>query len=260
MTNQVLWAEWVGHWPAAWAAWVLLLLAALVELVHFRLSHNAPHFARNRHVVGGRTTLLFLGAIAPFILLGHILGAKTFALILLLSLIAVAALFPWLRDIILTVVIAHDKRLSLHEDPHHAGAFKIGDVEGVVDGFRLGRVVLKSTDGTLHAIPASHWFHETVSVPGEGFGDAACDVEFLLESPIDLEKTKTLLGFLAMTSVYASPRHRPEVFWMGEENQMHRFRVKTFASRAKLRDHFLTDIQERFRQWKLEAKHERENS
>lgn len=259
--TTVLWADWVGHWPAAWIAWSLLLFAAIMELVHFRLSHSAPHIARNRHIVGVRTTLVILGAAAPFILLGHLLEAKTFGLLLALAMMGVIALSPWLRDMILTVVIAYDKRLSQHEDPHHAGAFKIGEVEGVVDSYRLGRVVLQSSDGTLHALPASRWFQETVSVPGEGFGDAACDVEFVLENPIDLEKTKTLLRFLAMTSIYASPRHRPEVFWLGEENQVHRFRVKTFASRAQLRDHFLADVQERFRQWKLEAKHyDRESS
>jgi len=254
--NDVLWVEWVGHWPPAWLAWFVLLVAALFELAYFRLNAVSPHICRHRYVVAFRTVILLLASLAPLTLLGYVLEARSFSMILVMSVLLVFGFSSWLRDILLTVVIAFDQRLRTSNDPHDAGMLRIGEFEGLVEGFRLGRIVLRNPSGALYAIPAGHWFKETVSVPGEGFGDAVCDVVFEVRNPGELEEMKETLRFLSMTSIYASPRHRPEVFWLGATDDLHRFKVTTFASRGQLREHFIADIQERFRQWELDLKNE----
>lgn len=253
--NNVLWVEWVGHWPPAWLIWFVLLTAALFELAHVKLNAASPHICRHRYVVASRTVILLMASLAPLAMLGYLLEARSFSMVLVMSVLLVFGFSSWLRDILLTVVIAFDQRLRTSNDPHDAGMLRIGEFEGLVEGFRLGRIVLRNPSGALFAIPASHWFNETVSVPGEGFGDAVCNVVFEVKNPGDLEAMKETLRFLSMTSIYASPRHRPEVFWLGATDDLHRFKVTTFASRSQLREHFVADIQERFRHWEREPKH-----
>ncbi|QED27546.1 hypothetical protein FRD01_09890 [Microvenator marinus] len=253
----LLWSEWIGHWPTAWFAWLVLLCATLFEIAYVRVGHTAPHLCRHRYTVALRTVLLVAASLMPLVLLGHILEAKSFGLILLGSMLLVFGFSTWLKDILLTVVIAFDQRLRASDDPHDAGTLRIGPHEGVVEGFRLGRIVLRDPNGALYAIPSRLWFEHTVSVPGEGFGDAVCEVIFEIENPGDLEFMRETLRFLSMTSIYASPRHRPDVYWLGSEGATHRFRVSTFASRSQLKDHFVADIQERFRAWKLELEQEK---
>lgn len=238
----MMWASWIGYWPPQWVAWVWLLTLSGVELVLRYTTLVAQPTRRSPHLVLSRT-LLTTGALgAPLILLGWRVTALAFGLTLALITGVLLLISPWLRDVLLVVVLAYDKRLR-------AGVVRLGEAEGHVEAFAMGRVILRAQDGAVSEIPASRALREPIHIPGEGYGEAACSLELALPHECAVEDARYGLKFLVLCSVYSSPRHQPEVLWLRSDAHHTHYVVRCVATSAPLREHLLTDVAERFEQW-----------
>ena len=246
----MMWASWIGYWPPQWVAWVWLLVMIGVELSLRYTTLWSAEVRRSAHLVLARTVLVFGAASAPLILIGWRVTPLAFGLVLALVTALLLLLSPWLRDVFLGVVLAYDKRLR-------AGVVRLGEVEGHVEAFAMGRVILRAQDGAVSEIPASRALREPIHIPGEGHGEAACALELAVPHDCGVEDARHALRFLVLCSIHSSPRHRPDVLWQRRDAHHTYYTVRCVATSALLREHLITDVTERFEQWVGTSQHAR---
>ncbi len=224
-------------WPPPGTGTLLALTGVALAGALAFLARALPVLEGQKTTAAARVLALALVASGAVVFAGNQLAPPLFALLMLAATLLGVAQLDWLRAVSATVLLAASSRIR------RGDRIRVGDLEGVVDAFQVGWIVLRSDEGT-RAIPASALLHRAAAASGDRaeHTESPCALAFTVEgAEPGVEAT---LRQVVLCSPYAALGRAPEVVatFRGAHCTL---RVRAWALTAAHTDRLASDVTSR---------------